>query len=56
MCETSVESAWNIRKLSSTLSWLTVAADLKDVVSTSVQRSLTFGLYRHWVLAMKVPD
>lgn len=52
--EGGVESAWNIRKLSATLSWFHTYASLKEVVVTCVRRSLCYPLYRHWNLSMKV--
>ena len=54
MEDASVESAWNIRKLSSTLSWLTSESDIKSALISCVKRVLCYPLYRHWVLAMKV--
>ena len=52
--ETSVESGWNIRKLSATLSWFDSYSSLKEVVITWVRRSLCYPLYRDWNLSMKV--
>lgn len=54
MEEPSVESAWTIRKMSSTLSWLHSETDIKTALISSVRRVLCYPLYRHWVLAMKV--
>uniref|UniRef100_A0A0P4WGY2 Protein SHQ1 homolog n=1 Tax=Scylla olivacea TaxID=85551 RepID=A0A0P4WGY2_SCYOL len=52
--ENSVESAWNVAKLSSTLSWLDSFTSLKDVAVSSIRRSLTFPLVRNWLLAQQV--
>lgn len=52
--ENCVESAWNIAKLSSTLSWLDSFTHLKDVAVSSVRRSLTFPLVRNWLLSQEV--
>lgn len=52
----SVESAWTIRKLSSTLSWLTSTSDLRSAIISSLRRSLCFPLYRHWILSLQVLD
>lgn len=50
--ENSVESAWTICKLSSTLSWLDTDSTPRDVLVSSVRRSLCYPLYRHWKLAI----
>ncbi|XP_011298682.1 protein SHQ1 homolog [Fopius arisanus] len=52
--ETSSESSWDINKISGTLSWLQTYSTLEDVLRTSIRRSLTYPLYRHWELSMKV--
>ncbi|ELU11824.1 hypothetical protein CAPTEDRAFT_188632 [Capitella teleta] len=52
--ENSVESGWTICKLSSTLSWLEVFNNLKDVIIASYRRSLSFPLYRNWKLTNAV--
>lgn len=52
--ENNVESAWNVAKLSSTLSWLDSFTSLKDVAVSSIRRSLTFPLVRNWLLAQQV--
>ena len=50
-----VESAWNICKLSPTLSWLEVfRGSVHEVVYCCLRRSLTYPLFRHWQLAMAV--
>ncbi|XP_067935579.1 protein SHQ1 homolog [Watersipora subatra] len=54
MEENTVESCWTVRKLSSCLSWLVVHADLKTTLCGCLRRALSYPLYRHWVLAMKV--
>lgn len=53
--EGSVESAWTMCKLSSTLSWLEVFRGcVHEVVFCSLRRSLCYPLYRHWKLSMAV--
>lgn len=53
--EGTVESAWTICKLSSTLSWLEVfRGGVHEVVFCSLRRCLCYPLYRHWQLAMTV--
>ncbi|XP_070559764.1 protein SHQ1 homolog isoform X2 [Ptychodera flava] len=52
--ENTVESAWTICKLSSTLSWLQTFTSLQDVVVSCHRRSLCYPLYRHWKLTQKV--
>lgn len=52
--ENTVESAWTIAKLSSTLSWLETHSSLKSAALSSIQRSLCYPLYRHWQLAQLV--
>ena len=52
--EQSVESDWNICKLSSMLSWLDSFTDLKEVVVSFCRRSLCFPLYRNWKVFEKV--
>ncbi|XP_077978268.1 protein SHQ1 homolog [Glandiceps talaboti] len=52
--ENTVESAWTICKLSSTLSWLDSFSSLQDVVFNSYRRTLCYPLHRHWELACTV--
>ncbi|XP_078677362.1 protein SHQ1 homolog [Branchiostoma floridae x Branchiostoma belcheri] len=52
--EDSVESAWTICKLSTTLSWLETFSSLRESVLSSCRRSLSFPLYRSWDLTMAV--
>lgn len=53
--ENSVESAWTICKLSTTLSWMENFNNcLQDVVFCCVRRSLCYPLYRHWSLIVAV--
>ncbi|XP_056607399.1 protein SHQ1 homolog isoform X2 [Triplophysa dalaica] len=48
--EHNVESAWTIRKLSGTLSWLETYQSLQDVLVSFGRRSLCYPLYRHFSL------
>lgn len=52
--ENCVESAWNISKISATLSWLDSFTQLKHVAVSCVSRSLIYPLIRNWHLAMEV--
>ncbi|XP_064632861.1 protein SHQ1 homolog [Lineus longissimus] len=52
--ESNVESAWTVRKLSATLSWLETFTNLKMVLHSCFQRALSYPLYRHWKLSKKV--
>ncbi|XP_013414830.1 protein SHQ1 homolog [Lingula anatina] len=52
--ESTVESAWTIKKISSTLSWLGVHQSIQNTVLTSFRRSLCFPLFRNWDLSRKV--
>jgi hypothetical protein len=53
--EHNVESAWNICKLSSTLSWLEVfRGSVEEVIYCSARRCLCYPLYRHWQLVQCV--
>ncbi|XP_024412453.2 protein SHQ1 homolog [Desmodus rotundus] len=51
--ENNVESAWNIRKLSSTLCWFETWTNVHDVLVTFGRRVLCYPLYRHFKLVMK---
>ncbi|XP_041080452.1 protein SHQ1 homolog isoform X2 [Polyodon spathula] len=48
--ETNVESAWNIRKLSGTLSWLESYNSIQNVLESCGRRVLCYPLYRHFKL------
>lgn len=52
--ENCSESAWNITKLSATLSWLDSFTDIRDVLVSCYRRSLIFPLVRNWQLAQSV--
>ncbi|CAB3992811.1 Hypothetical predicted protein [Paramuricea clavata] len=52
--ENTVESAWTISKLSSTLSWFERFTSLEEVLDACVRRSLSYPLYRYWELSCKV--
>ena len=48
------ESAWNICKLSSTLSWFDAFTSIQVVLVSCCRRSLCYPLYRHFGLTRKV--
>lgn len=48
------ESGWTVSKLSSTLSCFTEEEDLRNVIVTSIRRSLIYPLYRSVELSYKV--
>jgi len=48
-----VESAWNISRVSATLSWFEVFDNINDVVYACIRRSLCYPFYRNWDLALK---
>ncbi|XP_058635358.1 protein SHQ1 homolog isoform X2 [Onychostoma macrolepis] len=48
--EHNVESAWTIRKLSGTLSWLETYHSVQDVLVSFGRRTLCYPLYRHFSL------
>ncbi|KAM9987130.1 hypothetical protein ACTFIY_011532 [Dictyostelium cf. discoideum] len=50
----NIESAWNICKLSGTLSCLDNFYNLSSVLECCFKRSLTFPLYRSWLLSERV--
>ncbi|KAN0034321.1 hypothetical protein ACTFIV_000818 [Dictyostelium citrinum] len=50
----NIESAWNICKLSGTLSCLDSFYNLSSVIECCFKRSLTFPLYRSWLLSERV--
>ncbi|KAL1456772.1 hypothetical protein WDU94_001475 [Cyamophila willieti] len=52
----TVESAWTINKLSSTLCWLQSFSSLKQVLISNMRRSLCYPLYREWRLSCAVQD
>lgn len=51
--EQNVESAWNIRKLSSTLCWFETWTDVHEILVSFGRRVLCYPLYRHFKLVMK---
>nr|XP_012642865.1 protein SHQ1 homolog [Microcebus murinus] len=51
--ERNVESAWNIRKLSSTLCWFETWSNVHEIMVSFGRRVLCYPLYRHFKLAMK---
>ena len=52
--ERCAESAWNVVKLSPTLSCCERHGSLKECIAASARRSLCFPLYRHFGLAVAV--
>lgn len=52
--EDTVESGWNISKLSATLSWFEEFWSLEQMVRSCFRRCLIYPLYRHWGLAQAV--
>lgn len=52
--EISVESPWNICKISSQLSWLYTPSSLKECLLLNFSRALTFPLYRHFDFCSRV--
>lgn len=52
--ENTVESGWNISKLSATLSWFEEFWSLEQTIRSCFRRSLIYPLYRHWGLAYAV--
>jgi len=50
----SVEAGWNLRSISSLLSYLDCFEAVAEVAVASVHRSLCYPLFRHWDLAMTV--
>uniref|UniRef100_W5MUY5 Protein SHQ1 homolog n=1 Tax=Lepisosteus oculatus TaxID=7918 RepID=W5MUY5_LEPOC len=48
--EKNVESPWNIRKLSGTLSWLETYNSVQEVLVSFGRRVLCYPLYRHFAL------
>ncbi|XP_037006164.2 protein SHQ1 homolog [Artibeus jamaicensis] len=51
--EKNVESAWNIRKLSSTLCWFETWTNVHEVLVSFGRRVLCYPLYRHFKLVME---
>ncbi|KAL2803526.1 protein SHQ1-like protein [Daubentonia madagascariensis] len=51
--ERNVESAWNIRKLSSTLCWFETWTNVHEILVSFGRRVLCYPLYRHFKLVMK---
>ncbi|KAJ3287755.1 Hsp90 cochaperone shq1 [Rhizoclosmatium sp. JEL0117] len=54
--DTTVESAWTIAKLSPTLSCFETFSTLNETLVACTRRVLSYPLYRHWGLCMKVKD
>lgn len=54
MGEENIESAWNVSKLSSTLSWFETFNNLHSVLIASFRRSVCFPLIRHFQLSATV--
>ncbi|XP_006819470.1 protein SHQ1 homolog [Saccoglossus kowalevskii] len=54
--DNTVESAWTICKLSSTLSWFDSFSSLYDVIVSCYTRIVCYPLYRHWHLAEVIHD
>ncbi|KAJ3050361.1 Hsp90 cochaperone shq1 [Rhizophlyctis rosea] len=52
--ENTVESFWTICKLSATLSSFETFTSLPDTLQTCIRRSLTYPLYRHFALSVRV--
>ncbi|XP_075526127.1 protein SHQ1 homolog isoform X1 [Dermacentor variabilis] len=52
--EDTVESGWNISKISATLSWFEEFWSLEQMVRSCFRRCLTYPLYRHWGLTYAV--
>ena len=52
--EISVESSWNICKISSQLSWLYTPSTLKECLLLNFSRAITFPLYRHFDFCSRV--
>ncbi|KAH3766419.1 box H/ACA snoRNP assembly protein Shq1 [Pelomyxa schiedti] len=52
--ETTVESAWTISKLTPLLAWLDTPQNTRDALVGCYRRALTFPLYRHWDLTVRV--
>ncbi|XP_043831077.1 protein SHQ1 homolog [Dromiciops gliroides] len=51
--ESNVESAWNIRKLSGTLSWFESWNNVHEILVSFGRRVLCYPLYRHFKLVTK---
>lgn len=54
--EKTVESAWNIRKLSPTLCWFETWANVHEILVSFGRRVLCYPLYRHFKLVMKASE
>lgn len=54
--EDTVESAWTVCRLSGTLSALDTFDNLRDVLSCSLRRILTYPLFRSYKLVEKIKD
>ncbi|XP_069062206.1 protein SHQ1 homolog isoform X1 [Pleurodeles waltl] len=51
--ERNVESSWNIRKLSGSLSWLQNYSSIHEVLVSFGRRVLCYPLYRHFLLVLE---
>ncbi|XP_004612911.2 protein SHQ1 homolog [Sorex araneus] len=54
--EKTVESAWNIRKLSATLCWFETWANVQEILVSFGRRVLCYPLYRHFKLVLKASE
>uniref|UniRef100_A0A8C4XFG7 Protein SHQ1 homolog n=1 Tax=Erpetoichthys calabaricus TaxID=27687 RepID=A0A8C4XFG7_ERPCA len=54
--EKNVESSWNIRKLSGTLSWLETYSSIQEVFVSFGRRVMCYPLYRHFDLVLKAKE
>jgi len=52
--DSNIESAWNICKISTTLSCLDTFNSLSSVIESCFKRAITYPLYRSWDLCEKV--
>jgi len=52
--ENTVESGWNIVKVSPTLSWFDKFISPKEVIVSCIRRTLIYPLYRYWDLSIKI--
>ena len=52
--DATVESAWTIATLASTMSWFEEHGSTRELCVCFVRRALAFPLYRNWKLALRV--
>ncbi|KAH0954690.1 hypothetical protein HN011_006136 [Eciton burchellii] len=52
--ENTIESGWNINKLSSTLCWFQNFTSMDEVIIACVRRSLCYPFFRNWQFSMKI--